>query len=426
MWMALPGFALKALKCDTNFLVVNSMYVMHVMVGVIGDVYQFKLVKLLIGTREAILCLMCGLLNEYVKSYMLRTSANALEGNFMYLIMYYFCHLKPKLCDRSTLIMTFGLTLTFVCRSSSIIGYAPLAIFKIVEDPRYILSFIAATIIVVMPIMATTIAMDTYMYGTDKIMIPQINFIWVNIIEGISKHFGEMPIYWYNQMVVNEFCENQQLGFKALLLLSVQQYSGDLQRISGGLTDANLDKGHTVTRFPFILIYIVCYLIIHMVIPHKEPRFLITVFLLGQIAQAYIFQQFYNLRTLVLSQLQFIKHTWIYAIIKKITGIIIKIWVIKVIFSQETNRMKKILFYQYQKYDSAVEAYNLFHGRSELIPEHAHSIMFIDKFMQPNHLYMHRYPGDGPQTVVLYTAFRGPSFVPDIIKRQIEKGNLKI
>jgi len=39
LWLALPGFALKWIGLDTNFLLVNSMYFMHVLQQIVGDYY---------------------------------------------------------------------------------------------------------------------------------------------------------------------------------------------------------------------------------------------------------------------------------------------------------------------------------------------------------------------------------------------------
>ena len=40
-YLALPAYALKMLYLDYNFLVVNSMYLMHCILWVLGDYYLF-------------------------------------------------------------------------------------------------------------------------------------------------------------------------------------------------------------------------------------------------------------------------------------------------------------------------------------------------------------------------------------------------
>ena len=79
--------------------------------------------------------LICCLLNEYVNDFTMRTSSNAVEGNLVFVIFYYFMKLKPNILDKSTLYMTIALTFSFIIRSSSLIGYFPLFLYKIIENP---------------------------------------------------------------------------------------------------------------------------------------------------------------------------------------------------------------------------------------------------------------------------------------------------
>ena len=138
---------------------------MHALILNLGDVYMFSLVKQLLGTREAILCLLFSMTNEYVNDYVLRTSANSVEGCLMYVVFYYFLNIKPQLFDKNTLKMTFAITILFIVRSSCIIGYLPLALIKIFEDGRYFGSFVVAGLSVTIPLVFLTICIDSYFYG---------------------------------------------------------------------------------------------------------------------------------------------------------------------------------------------------------------------------------------------------------------------
>lgn len=64
--------------------------------------------------------------------------------------------------------MTFSITLAFLIRSSSLIGWIPLAIFKIVSSKDIIsnlISIIAAGIFVAIPTVAISICLDSLFYG---------------------------------------------------------------------------------------------------------------------------------------------------------------------------------------------------------------------------------------------------------------------
>lgn len=64
--------------------------------------------------------------------------------------------------------MTFAITLAFLIRSSSLIGWIPLAIFKIVSSKDVVsnlISIIAAGIFVAIPTIAISICLDSLFYG---------------------------------------------------------------------------------------------------------------------------------------------------------------------------------------------------------------------------------------------------------------------
>lgn len=82
------------------------------------------------------------------------------------------------------------------------------------------MSFIVAGLSITIPTFLMTMAIDSYFYG--YLTCPQLNFVWVNVVEKISSYFGEMPWYAYNNDFINEFCENQDLGLKAFVYLSVR------------------------------------------------------------------------------------------------------------------------------------------------------------------------------------------------------------
>lgn len=127
LWLSLPGIVLKYFGLDTNFMIVNSVYLMHCIIWVIGDYYCFLFVRQILGKREAIATLAYSITSEHVNDYVLRTSANSVEGNLMFVVFYYYLNLKPKIFDKNIMKLTFAITLSFTIRSSSIVGYIPLA-----------------------------------------------------------------------------------------------------------------------------------------------------------------------------------------------------------------------------------------------------------------------------------------------------------
>lgn len=202
-WLALPGFILKLLKWDTNFMIVNSMYVMQCIAWTFGDFYFYRLAEVLGGKQLAIFGLMSLLGNEMVIRYVAHTSMNGIEGNLTLVALFYYLHIKPVIGCSNLTKMTIAITISFLGRSSSLAPWIPLAILKILEDINFLLPIIVAGILVTVPLCVASVALDSYYYGT--FTVPQYNFIGVNVFENLSKYFGIDPWYFYLNGIDNEF-----------------------------------------------------------------------------------------------------------------------------------------------------------------------------------------------------------------------------
>mmetsp|Transcript_38951 Transcript_38951/g.59219 ORF Transcript_38951/g.59219 Transcript_38951/m.59219 type:complete len:170 (-) Transcript_38951:1261-1770(-) len=168
---------------------------MHCLIWVVGDYYCFLFVRQLLGKREAIATLAYSITSEHVNNYVLRTSANSVEGNLMFVVFYYYLNVKPKIFDKNLSLLTLAITLSFTIRSSSIVGYVPLAVIIILRDWRFFLPIVVAGLTITIPCCLINLASDAYFYG--YFTVPQYNFVYVNVVMGISKFFGEMPWFYY-------------------------------------------------------------------------------------------------------------------------------------------------------------------------------------------------------------------------------------
>ena len=121
--------------------------------------------------------------------------------------------------------MTFFITLNFIARSS--LGcWIPLALLKMIEDPRFIVPIILAGLSITIPTCIFSIAIDSYYYGV--FTCPQFNFVYVNVIENISIYFGQEPWYYYIERFHEEFNELGLFGYFGLFLISYRQMTGQL------------------------------------------------------------------------------------------------------------------------------------------------------------------------------------------------------
>ena len=89
------------------------------------------------------------------------------------------------------------------------------------------------------------------------------------------------------------------------------------------------------------------------------------------------------------------KQSHIYGLIRVLSGWMIKTFGLFVVVQQERGRVIRWTLNNHYKQDSGQEAYNMFAARSEKYGlEQPESVYFMDKFMQPTHLYLHSNPLD--------------------------------
>jgi hypothetical protein len=164
-WLAIPGFFLKLLRLDYNFLIVNSFYLMHCIVWVFGDLYFYRIARILGGKQLAIYSTIISLSNETSIRYISHTSMNGIETSLTIAAIYYFLLLKPSIYCPNLIKMTFLITLTFLGRSSSLSVWIPLALFKIIENNHFIVPIVLAGVFITLPTIVFSILLDSYYYG---------------------------------------------------------------------------------------------------------------------------------------------------------------------------------------------------------------------------------------------------------------------
>jgi hypothetical protein len=83
---------------------------------------------------------------------------------------------------------------------------------------------------------------------------------------------------------------------------------------------------------------------------------------------------------------------------RKFMGWMIKFFAMYVAVKQERGRLIRWIYNNHYKQDSGQDSYNMFTGRSEVINDQPESVYFMDKFIQPTHLFLHSNPLDYPET----------------------------
>jgi len=117
------------------------MFFMNTIIIVLGDYYLYKLSQKFLGKKGASLTLLYMLFNFRINQIFLKTLTNGIESVFCTLGMYFFINLKPTF-DFNMIMMTFSITMAFIVRSSSLIGFIPLALFRIFESWDFFLAIL--------------------------------------------------------------------------------------------------------------------------------------------------------------------------------------------------------------------------------------------------------------------------------------------
>jgi hypothetical protein len=140
-------------------------YLAHCFLLCISDFYLWNIGKKTVGAPATRIAFIFYLTNRTANELMTRCFTNSVETIFYIIAFYYFLDVKNKF-NKNTVIMTALISLSFVMRNTSPVGWIPLLISKIVYDGSF-KSFALAGIFVSIPIIALGIALDSLYYGAD-------------------------------------------------------------------------------------------------------------------------------------------------------------------------------------------------------------------------------------------------------------------
>lgn len=96
----------------------------------------------------------------------------------------------------STVLLTALITIAFIGRNTSIVGWIPLLAIKVLREGA-LPAFLLSAITVAIPCMAVMVYIDTVYYGGDEWVMTSLNFLKVNVLENLSQYFGVDPWYRY-------------------------------------------------------------------------------------------------------------------------------------------------------------------------------------------------------------------------------------
>lgn len=117
---------------------------------------------------------------------------------------YYYLKVGPTF-DHNIVLLTASLTLSFMIRNTSPVGWPPLIALKLFHD-RSLVTFIKAGVLIAVPVILLCVLADSFYYGMEHFpVLTGYNFMNVNVVQGISKMFGTEPGLWYISFVFPEY-----------------------------------------------------------------------------------------------------------------------------------------------------------------------------------------------------------------------------
>jgi GPI mannosyltransferase 3 len=269
-YLSLPLWFLKIFGLDYGYLVRISPNFAHILLVIISDSYLWKIGKLTVGKNASRFAFYILFFARIYNELIIRTFSNSVETIFQVIAFYYFLKVSNKF-DKNLVILTFLLTMSFMIRSTSPIGWPPLIIIKILKD-RSLLPFIYAFVLVFIPVVFLTVAIDSYYYGEFPV-ITSINFMRVNVAEGLSKYFGKDPFDFYVYRTLPQF----------FTVVIPAVYFGYYSYLKDKLTISK-------DQVPYLAILSLSYLIIFSLIAHKEDRFMLPIIPFSALLGAYAFK----------------------------------------------------------------------------------------------------------------------------------------
>ena len=259
-YLAGPLFILKQLGLDTQMTVLLQPYLSHTILVLLGDLYLWQSAKRYAGSDTAKLTMLLMLTCRVQTEFNIRCFTNNVEQILSIVAFYYYLNQKNTFC-LSTVVLTATITLSFMIRNTSPVGWLPLLAIKVLFEGSFV-PFLISGVFVALPFIFLTVYIDTWFYlgevnGTDWVFT-SYNFVKMNILEGLSEFFGTQPSWFYI------FCFAPAI-FSALYPLLIPSMWTHLKTMQNKGKDA------------YLAYYTIFYFLVFSGIPHKELRFLLPI-----------------------------------------------------------------------------------------------------------------------------------------------------
>ena len=132
------------------------------MLVLLGDLFLWHGAKRYVGQNGARLAMLLTLVNRSQTEFITRCFTNGVEQVLSVIAFYFFLGQKERFTFQ-TAVLTATITLSFMMRNTSPIGWIPLLAIKVLFEGAF-LPFLLAGVFVAVPIIGLVVAIDTFYY----------------------------------------------------------------------------------------------------------------------------------------------------------------------------------------------------------------------------------------------------------------------
>lgn len=162
IYLSWPLAVIKFLRIDYPYLVLISPYLAHFPLMLLSDYYLWHVGKQTVGKQATRIAFILMLTNVFMVEYEIRCFTNTLE-KILTVVAYSFYMKQGNRFTIHTVVFTALLTLGFMMRNTSPVGWIPLLAIKIFKHGAFV-PFIIAGVFVFVPLTFACVYLDSYYY----------------------------------------------------------------------------------------------------------------------------------------------------------------------------------------------------------------------------------------------------------------------
>lgn len=185
IYLSWPLALLKYFRMDYQYLVIISPYIAHFPLLVLSDYFLWHVGKATVGKSATRVAFILILTNIFTVEYDIRCFTNTLEKICTVIAMHFYLKQKNE-HTRNTAIFTALLTISFMMRNTSPVGWIPLLFIKVIYEGSFT-PFLYSLFDMALPLILGCVLLDSLYYMGEnqnqfEFVITSINFLKVNVL----------------------------------------------------------------------------------------------------------------------------------------------------------------------------------------------------------------------------------------------------